>query len=247
MRSIIKLFALSAFVGVWAFSGGATFGQVPFERDQFQTAQGPLEITFIGHGTLMFSWNDRVIHIDPVGQYADYSKLPKADLILITHEHGDHLDPKAIEQILKPTTSIVLNPNSAAKLGKGKAIKNGETMEVLGISIRAVPAYNTTAGRDRYHPRGRDNGYVLQFSGLTVYVAGDVEDIPEMKDLTGIDIAFLPMNQPYTMTPAQVASAARVIRPKVLYPYHFGDTPTQELVALLKEERGIDLRIRKMK
>jgi L-ascorbate metabolism protein UlaG (beta-lactamase superfamily) len=120
-------------MGVWAFSGGATFGQVPFERDQFQTAQGPPEITFIGHGTLMFSWNDRVIHIDPVGQYADYSKLPKADLILITHEHGDHLDPKAIEQILKPTTSIVLNPNSAAKLGKGKAIKNGETIEIRSI------------------------------------------------------------------------------------------------------------------
>lgn len=244
---MIKLFVSIVFMVCWVFSGVVTFGQVPFERDQFQTAQGPLEITFIGHGTLMFSWKDRVIHIDPVAQYADYSKLPKADLILVTHEHGDHLDPKAIEQILKPTTSIVLNPNSAAKLGKGKAIKNGETIEVLGISILAVPAYNTTAGRDRYHPKGRDNGYVLQFPGLTVYVAGDTEDILEMKDLMGIDIAFLPMNQPYTMTPPQVASAARVIKPRVLYPYHFGETPTQELAALLKDERGIDLRIRKMK
>ncbi|MCX7786488.1 MAG: MBL fold metallo-hydrolase [Spirochaetes bacterium] len=229
------------------FSSMTLFGQVSFEKDRFQTERGSLEITFIGHGTLMMEWNNRIIHIDPVGQYADYSKLPKADLILITHEHGDHLDAKAIEQIWKPTTLIVLNPSSATKLGKGRTLQNGETLEIEGITIRAVPAYNTTQGRDRYHPKGRDNGYVLQFPGLVMYVAGDTEDVPEMKDLKGIDVAFLPMNQPYTMTPSQVAAAARVIRPKVLYPYHFGETPTQELVALLKDEPGIDLRIRRLK
>lgn len=244
---MIKLFLYMAIAGFWAFSTLAVFGQVSFEKDRFQTSQGPLEITFIGHGTLMMEWDNRIIHIDPVSQYADYSKLPKADLILITHEHGDHLDAKAIEQIWKPTTSIVLNPSSAAKLGKGTVLKNGETIELEGIAIRAFPAYNITPGRDRYHPKGRDNGYILQFPGLVVYVAGDTEDIPEMKDLKGIDVAFLPMNQPYTMTPAQVAAVARLIRPKVLYPYHFGDTPTEALASLLKEEKGIDLRIRRLK
>ena len=222
------------------------FSQEVFEKDLFQTSKGPLEITFLGHGTLMISWNNLIIHLDPVGQYADYSKLPKADLILITHEHGDHLDPKAIEKIIKPETILILNPSSAEKLGKGQAMRNGENREVLGIGIQAVPAYNTTAGRDRFHPKGRDNGYVLTFADKRVYIAGDTEDIPEMKALTGIDIAFLPMNQPYTMTPAQAASAAKIIKPGVLYPYHFGDTPVQELINLLKEERGIEVRIRKL-
>ena len=221
-------------------------GQTTFEKDQFQTYKGPLEITFIGHGTLMFEWNGKVVHVDPVSQYADYSRFPKADLILITHEHGDHLDAQAIDRILKSDTTILVNPSSGSKLGKGSVIQNGETTEVSGIRIRAVPAYNTTPGRDRFHPKGRDNGYILTFAGTTVYVAGDTEDIPEMKELSGIDIAFLPMNQPYTMTPEQVVSAARMIRPRILYPYHYGDTPVQELINRMKGEPGIEIRIRKL-
>lgn len=225
----------------------SAFGQVGFEKDTFPTASGPLEITFIGHGTLMFTWKGRVIHVDPVGQYADYSQLPKADLILITHEHGDHLDARAIQAIEKAGTQILLNPASFTKLGKGTAIKNGEGFEYEGMKILAVPAYNTTEGRDRFHPKGRDNGYVLQFPGLTIYVAGDTEDIPELQDLKGIDVAFLPMNQPYTMTPTQVARSAQILKPKVLYPYHFGDTPTEELIKLMKATPAVEVRIRKMK
>jgi L-ascorbate metabolism protein UlaG (beta-lactamase superfamily) len=217
-----------------------------FETDTFDTGTGSLSITFIGHGTLMFDWNGTAVHIDPEGRYADYSRLPKADLVLITHEHEDHLDPAAIEKILKPGTRIFLNPSSAAKLGKGEILRNGDTAEMKGIKIITVPAYNTTEGRDRFHPKGRGNGYILTIGNLRVYVAGDTEDTPEMRALSGIDIAFLPMNQPYTMTPAQAASAAKAFRPKILYPYHFGSTPARELAALLQGEPGIEVRLRKL-
>jgi L-ascorbate metabolism protein UlaG (beta-lactamase superfamily) len=216
----------------------------PLAEDTFDTGAGPLTITFLGHGTLMFDWNGIIVHLDPVGEHADYSRLPKADLILITHEHEDHLDPAAVRAVSQPRTAIVLNPRGAAKLGKGTALTGGQTGEFFGIKITAVPAYNTTEGRDRFHPKGRDNGYVLEMGKLRVYAAGDTEDIPEMRTLTGIDIAFLPMNQPYTMTPAQVASAAKAFKPKVLYPYHFGGTPTREIEVLLKDEPAIEVRIR---
>lgn len=232
---------------LWVLAAIPGYADSGFERDVVPTSKGPLEITCIGHGTLMLAWNGMVIHVDPVGQYADYAKLPKADLILVTHEHGDHLDAKAIGLVSKAGTKIVLNPSSAAKLGKGETMKNGESREILGIGISAVPAYNTTPGRDKFHPKGRDNGYVLVFADRKVYVAGDTEDIPELKERTGIDIAFLPVNQPYTMTPAQAASAARTFKPKILYPYHFGDTRIEELPALLKNEPGIEVRIRKLK
>ena len=219
-----------------------------YEHDSFDTGKGKLAIYFFGHASLMMTWGTIVVYVDPVTEHADYARLPKAGLVLVTHEHFDHLDAKAIAAISRKHTKIVLNQASRDKLGKGDALKNGDSTTVDGITIRAVPAYNYTAGHEQFHPKGgRDNGYVLTIGGKTIYIAGDTEDIPEMADLRNIDIAFLPMNQPYTMTPQQVAHAVEMIRPKVLYPYHYGDTDTDELVKLLKDAKGTELRIRKMK
>ena len=231
-------------VAFLALTGLAHGGEPPrYAEDVFQTDQGPLTITCIGHGTLMLTWQDLVIHVDPVTREADYTDMPKADLILITHEHGDHLDPQAIAQITKDGTRIVINEAGARKLGKGEVMKNGDVREVLGITLAAVPAYNLEKA---FHPKGRDNGYVLTFPGLRVYVAGDTENISEMKDLTDIDVAFLPMNLPYTMTPEMVADAALAFEPEILYPYHFGETDPQRLVDLLRDHPEIEVRVRQM-
>ncbi|MBN2475675.1 MAG: MBL fold metallo-hydrolase [Pirellulales bacterium] len=220
-----------------------------FERDTIKTSRGDLEITFIAHGTLMFRFDGMVVHVDPVGSYADYSRLPKADVILVTHEHGDHLDPAAIEKITTQDTALVLTAVCARKLGRGLVMKNGDIKTVKGLKIEAVPAYNVVHLRgpgQPFHPKGVGNGYVITFGDKRVYLAGDTEDIPEMTKLTGIDVAFLPMNLPYTMTPEMVAKAARAFMPKIVYPYHYGKTNPAELVDLLKNDRGIEVRIRRM-
>jgi L-ascorbate metabolism protein UlaG (beta-lactamase superfamily) len=220
--------------------------QKSFESDTFDIPGGALRITFIGHATLMLEYAGKVIHVDPVSAEADYGKLPKADLILVTHNHADHLDAAAIRAASKPETSVVLNPASAKQLGFGISLANGETRTVAGIPIEAVAAYNTTPGRDRFHPKGRDNGYLITVGGKRIYIAGDTEDTPELLALRDVWIAFLPMNQPYTMTAAQVAAIARVLRPAILYPYHYGDTKATALADLLKGEKGIEVRIRKL-
>lgn len=194
----------------------------------------------------MLSYNGKYIQIDPVSQYADYQSFPKADVILITHEHADHLDLQAIQAVSKNQTEVLINESGYKKLEKGNILKNGDETFILGdVKVEAVPAYNTTAGREMYHPRHRDNGYVLTFDGLRIYVAGDTEDIPELKELKEIDVAFLPVNQPYTMTVDQAARAARMFSPKVLYPYHYGSTAIDELPAKLKGS-GVEVRIRQM-
>jgi L-ascorbate metabolism protein UlaG (beta-lactamase superfamily) len=223
--------------------------QGKFEQDVVKTGAGDLTITCIGHGTLMFTFGGKVIHVDPVGQYADYSKLPKADLILITHEHRDHLDPKTVAMLRQPGTKIVLNQAAAGQIPGGLVMKNGEVKTVAGLTVEAVPAYNLVHKRDSgepFHPQGQGNGYVITFGDKRVYVAGDTENTPEMKALKGIDIAFLPMNLPYTMTPEMVADAARAFKPKVLYPYHFGKTDTARLAALLQGNPEIEIRIRNL-
>ena len=227
------------------------FGTQPrFEQDVINTAAGDLRICFIGHGTLMFTFKGKVIHVDPVSREADYSKMPKADLFLLTHEHGDHLDVKAIETIRKPGTRQVLNGTCAERVGRGGVMQNGDVRIVMGLKIEAVPAYNIVhkrSGGQPFHPKGQGNGYVITFGDKRVYVAGDTENIPEMKNLKDIDVAFLPMNLPYTMTPEMVADAARAFKPKVLYPYHYGQTDPNRLVELLKDMKSIEVRIRKMR
>ena len=239
----MKFMLMAAFASA-SLGAGQALG---FEMDRFESGDGKISIYFIGHGTLMIHYNKLVIHVDPVGRYADYGKLHKADIILITHEHSDHLDAKAVSQIEKKGTSLILNQAARDQLGKGQALGNGDSLTVLGVRIQAVPAYNTTPGRDKFHPRGRGNGYVLQLGNKRVYVAGDTEDIPEMAELGDIDIAFLPVNQPYTMTSQQATDAAKMIKPKVLYPYHYGETDVSVLPEMLKDVPGVEVRIRSLK
>ena len=218
------------------------------ETDHFPTSGGDLEITFLGHGSLLFTYSGMYIYLDPFSRVADYSNLPKADILLITHEHGDHLDPDAIQKIITENTSVVLTELAARQMDGDFVMRNGDSQTVKGIHVQAVPAYNQVHKRGDgtpFHPKGDGNGYTLTFGDRRVYIAGDTEDIPEMKTLQDIDIAFLPMNLPYTMTPEMAAEAARSFNPKVLYPYHFGETDTSILQNLLKGS-GIEVRIRKM-
>jgi L-ascorbate metabolism protein UlaG (beta-lactamase superfamily) len=221
-----------------------------FEQDTIHTDAGELKITFIGHGTIMFDFKGKIIHVDPVSREADYTKMPRADFIIITHEHGDHLDPKAINIIRKEETKIVLTKACTSRVTGGIVMQNGDVRNIDGLKIEALPAYNIVHKRSNgtpFHPKGRGNGYVITMGDKRVYVAADTENIPEMKRLKDIDIAFLPMNVPYTMTPEMVADAAKAFKPKILYPYHYGQTDPYKLVNLLKDSKNIDVRIRKMR
>jgi len=221
----------------------------PFETDIFYTSAGDLKITFLGHGSLLLALAGKYIYVDPFGKVADYTRLPKADLVLITHEHFDHLDPQALAALRSEQTVLVVTPACAKQVQGGIVMKNGESGTAAGIPIEAVPAYNLVHKRpdgQPFHPKGAGNGYILTLGDLRVYIAGDTENTPEMKSLQNISVAFLPMNLPYTMTPEIVAQAARSFKPKILYPYHFGDTDTGKLVKLLENEPGIEVRIRRM-
>ncbi len=223
--------------------------QQQFETDVIQTSAGDLEITFLGHGTLMFTFGGMVIHIDPYSNVADYTQLPNADIILITHEHHDHLDLKALACVRTAETELILTEACAKQVEGGIVMRNGDVHAVKGVTIEAVPAYNLAHTRpdgQPFHPLGVGNGYIVTFGDKRVYVAGDTEDIPEMKTLRDIYCAFLPMNLPYTMSPQMVANAAKAIQPKILYPYHYGDTDATELVGLLSDQEKIQVRIRNM-
>ena len=236
-----------AFLIASAFQAAAKEG---LESDIIKTSAGDLKITFIGHGSLVLAFGGRVIHIDPVSQEADYTKLPKADLILVTHQHGDHFDAKALDILRGEKTQLILTEICAQQVKGGMVMKNGEIKSIGGLKIEAAPAYNLVHMRSEgkpFHPKGEGNGYVITFGDKRVYVAGDTENIPEMKKLEKIDVAFLPMNLPYTMTPEMVADGAKAFKPRVLYPYHFGETDTSKLLGLLKDSKEIEVRIRKMK
>jgi L-ascorbate metabolism protein UlaG (beta-lactamase superfamily) len=228
----------------------AASGQQKAEADLFSTSGGELKITFIGHGSLMFEFGGKVVHVDPYSEMADYTQLPKADTILITHEHRDHLDVRALDPVRTDKTQIVLTRICAEQVKGGMIMDNGETRTVGGLKIEAVPAYNLVNKRptgEFYHPKGLGNGYVITFGDKRVYVAGDTENIPEMKTLKEIDVAFLPMNLPNTMTPEMVADAAKAFKPRILYPYHVRNTDVARLVELLKENKEIEVRLRKIK
>jgi L-ascorbate metabolism protein UlaG (beta-lactamase superfamily) len=223
-----------------------------FSKDTFDTGDGELSISFIGHGTLMFEYHDMVIHIDPTMREADYATMPDADLILVTHHHGDHLDPTAIHHVISADCPVVMTKSCLEQLGdlKGAVImENGDRKTIKGITIEALPAYNIVHERpdgQPFHPKGVGNAYLMSIGNLKVLVGGDTENVPEIKALKGVDIAFLPMNLPYTMTPEMVADVARAMRPKILYPYHYGNTDPQALVDLLKDVGDIEVRIREL-
>ncbi len=216
-----------------------------------KTSAGDLKVTLIGHGSLMLEVDDKVIHVDPFSKMADYAEMPKADLILVTHEHGDHLDPAAVDKIRTGKTAIVGNKAAAAKIN-GTAVGNGDSIEAAGFKIEAIPAYNVAHKRESgkpFHPKGNGNGYVLTIGDTRVYIAGDTENIPELKSLKNIDIAFLPINLPYTMDAEMFTDAVQGLKPKVVYPYHhtLGRTDVDKLPEMMKSIEGVELRMSKSK
>jgi L-ascorbate metabolism protein UlaG (beta-lactamase superfamily) len=225
------------------------FSQESPAFDKLNTSAGVVEMHFIGHGSLMLKINGLVIYTDPVRTFGSYDFLPKADIILITHEHSDHLDAELINTLRKKGTFVFCNQNSAKTIPWAMVMKAGGRQEVDNIIIEAVTAYNIVNERapgQPFHPKGQGLGYILTIGGKKIYVAGDTENTPEMKALKNIDVAFLPMNLPYTMTPEMVADAARAFKPRILYPYHYGETNTEELLKLLKDT-DIEVRIRNLK
>lgn len=222
------------------------------KKDEFTTKSGKkVTITCIRHASMEINYDGFEIQVDPVGMLQnvmiDYNQFPKANIILVTHEHKDHFDREAIACVRTPATIIYVNNAVYNMFRHGLTMKNGDKITYRDdITIEAVPAYNTTEGHEQFHLKGRDNGYVLTLDGLRIYIAGDTEDIPEMADLKDIDIAFLPCNQPYTMTVEQLVKAAKTISPKVLFPYHYSETPISKAVLQLAGS-GIDIRIRDYK
>jgi L-ascorbate metabolism protein UlaG (beta-lactamase superfamily) len=234
------------------FSCFFMWGQAIQKPDTIATKHGKVIIHFIGHGSLYLDYKGKIIHIDPFSKVGDYTTLPKADLILVTHNHYDHFDVDAISKITKDITSMIFTEaceKEGKYKGKAEVLKNGDKKEIMGITIEAVPAYNIVNKRpdeNPFHPVGEGNGYVLNIDGKRIYIAGDTENIPEMAALKDIDIAFLPVNMPYTMTPEMAADAALKFNPKILYPYHFGETDLTKLGELLANS-NIEIRIRDMK
>ena len=293
-----------------------------YEVDVFRTKNGKtVKFHALVHASIRIEYDGLEIMVDPVTKLGnrtiDYSTMPKADCILVTHEHADHFDKEAIRLLTGDNTRLIMNKRCVEMYGAGEVMVNGQISDKLQsslsepcsarqpdangaskagtqlarrangqisdklqsslsepcsarqpdangaskagtqlarrangqwsmvneITLEAVPAYNTTEGHLQFHPKGRDNGYILTLDGLRIYIAGDTEDIPEMSDIKDIDIAFLPCNQPYTMTPEQLVRAAKVIKPKVLFPYHYGNTDLSTIPAKLEGE-GIDVRIR---
>ncbi len=223
--------------------------QPTFEVDTFATKSGKtLKMHALMHASIRLEFDGKEIEIDPVGQLGDrtvdYAAFPKADYIFVTHEHHDHLDQKTIPVLTKEGTQMITNQRCAEMLGYGTVMANGDKTTIDGwLGVEAVPAYNTTEGREQFHPKGRDNGFILTIDGLRIYIAGDTEDIPEMADIKDVDIAFLPCNQPYTMTVEQLVRAAKAIKPKVLFPYHYGQTDVSGIAGQLKND-GVEVRIR---
>ena len=221
-----------------------------FETDSIGTSAGDLRITFIGHASLMLEFDGKVIHVDPWGRMADYTALPKADLVLVTHNHIDHLDPKALDEIRTAGTEIVYAESCREAYPGGTVVHYGDTLTVKGLYIETVPAYNLinmkNPGGRLVHPKGLCNGYIVTFGDLRVYFAGETENIPELCDIGDIDILFLAVDSVYNLTPRMAADVAKLIAPDVLYPIHFADAEVTGLIGLL-EDTGTEVRLRKMK
>lgn len=219
------------------------------EIDSFTTKSGKtIKFHTLVHSSIRIEYDGKEIMVDPVTKLGDkiidYKSMPKADYIFVTHEHFDHLDTAAIKQLTGDNTQLITNQRCAEMLGYGTVMANGDKLQLADdFIVEAVPAYNTTEGHQQFHPKGRDNGFILTLDGLRIYIAADTEDIPEMAEIKDIDVAFLPCNQPYTMTVEQLVNAARMFKPKVLFPYHYGQTDVSGISAQLESD-GIEVRIR---
>ena len=247
MKTIIM--SLLTLLGLATACGQHNAKNDAYETDTFTTKNGKaVTIHALAHASMRIEFDGKEIQIDPVAKLGDktidYAAMPKANYIIVTHEHFDHLDTTAIQQLTGDNTQLITNQRCAEMLGYGQVMANGDTLQLADdITVEAVPAYNTTEGHTQFHPKGRDNGFILTLDGLRIYIAGDTEDITEMADIKDIDIAFLPCNQPYTMTVEQLVNTAKTIRPKVLFPYHYSQTDVSGIASLLESD-GIEVRIR---
>ena len=212
--------------------------------EEFKTSAGPLKITTVMHAGLVIEAGGQVVIVDPV--QGSWDGIPQADLILITDIHGDHMNPSMISKV-KRAGGMVIAPAAVAKtVAEARVLGNGETKTVGAWKIEAIPMYNLKRGPSEgkfYHDKGRGNGYIVTYGGLRIYIAGDTEGIPEMRALKNIDVAFVPMNLPYTMTPEEAADAVKAFHPKVVYPYHYMGSDTKAFEAALAGT-GIDVRLR---
>ena len=240
-------------VGALLASCALAYGAAAPNRqgDTIETSQGPLKLTPLYHGSVMLEFGGKVIHVDPWSQ-ADYTGLPQADLIVITHTHLDHMDAAQIKALKKDATVIVAPPAVADTLngaaGVIETLSNGERGTYMGIEIEAVPMYNLKLGPapgKPFHHKGIGNGYVLRFGESRVYFSGDTECVPEMRALRNITVAFLAMNPPRTMPPAEAAACVKDFHPKIAYPYHYRGQNTQEFTDPLKGS-GVEVRLRKL-
>lgn len=239
-RNTLKLgVAGAAVLGVSGIMGPGALAQNDNDNT-YTTDNGEIVIYPVSHASFVMTVPGMVICCDPVGGAEAYSDLPPPDLILITHEHGDHFDPETLSALVGEETKLITNPAVYEMLSedikaKATSIGNGETADVGDLTIEAIPAYNITEDRQQYHPQGRDNGYVVNVDGQRIYIAGDTEDIPEMRALTDIFIAFVPMNVPYTMDVDQASSAVAEFKPAHVYPYHYQGSDVDAFATMVKE------------
>jgi L-ascorbate metabolism protein UlaG (beta-lactamase superfamily) len=216
-----------------------------------QIAAEPVAIVFhpINHATLAIQGKDVTILVDPVGPKSRFDQLPAPDYVLITDVHQDHLQADTLGALVKPGTKIVAPPAVVALLPQSMAaqivtLSNGQSHAFPQFKVEAIPAYNLTASRMAYHAKGRGNGYVITLQNKRIYLSGDTEDIPEMKQLSQIDVAFVCMNLPYTMDETQAANAVKAFRPKIVYPYHCRGSHLDQFAKLLQDQPAIEVRLR---
>jgi L-ascorbate metabolism protein UlaG (beta-lactamase superfamily) len=210
MKQVIKPVAMVFFISI-LFTGMVSGSDM----------NSPIKFHPIKHATMVIQSKTATIYVDPVGDPELFSQYPKPDLILITDIHRDHLNKEVVDAVKHPDTLIIATKDAVTQLKEGRVLNNGESFIYKGINIEAIPAYNLTTDRLKFHPRGRGNGYVIVMLGKRIYLSGDTEDIPEMRMLKDIDYAFICMNLPYTMTEGQAAAAVLEFKPKVVIPYHY--------------------------
>lgn len=223
-------------IGLLAISGAAWCAA----PEEFPTSSGNLQLTPIQHASLMIKAGGKVMYIDPA--QGSYDGLPQADYILITDIHGDHMSPALVAKLKKADTVILAPKAVAASVPGTKVISNGETQTIGPFQVEAIPMYNLKP--DSFHPKGRGNGYIVTYGGKRFYFSGDTEGTPEMRALKNIDVAFVCMNLPYTMTPEAAAEAVKAFHPKIVYPYHYSKEENAKAFEKDMAGSGIEVRLR---
>lgn len=226
----------------------ASTAQKIFSKDTLFASTGDVVITFIGHGSLLLEWKNKNIYIDPSSRKADLYQFPKADMLFVTHHHGDHCDPSALKALTKDNTKTFMSAIAHEIWGQGMVLSPGQQVSIDEVGITTIAAYNIVNKNEEdqpYHKEGQCNSYILTLGKLRILIAGDTENTPEMMELKNIDAAFLPMKLPYTMNPTMVVKAVKAFKPKILYPYHYDRKFLPELEELMKQVPEVELRIRK--